>query len=66
MLPFISFYNVSPFKLSNHNAYYKFLPCYECAYALSDHKMDINAEEKRHYTSTEAVKLFAEDDNEVT
>ena len=66
MLPSILFYNVSPSKVSNHNAFYKFLPRYECTYALSDHKMDINTEEKRHYTSTEAVKLFEEDDNEVT
>ena len=55
-----------PSKISNHNAFYKFLSCYECILALSDQKMDRNTIVKIHYTSTEAVKLFEEDDNEVT
>ena len=66
MLPSILFYNVSSSKISSHKAFYKFLPCYECIYALSDQKMDRNTVVKRHYTSTKAVKLFEEDDNEVT
>ena len=60
------FYSVSPSKTSNHNPFYKFLSCYECVHALSDQNMDRNTVIKKHYSSTEAVKLFEEDDDEVT
>ena len=65
MLPSVLFYNVSPPKISNHNAFYNFLLAHQCICALSDQKLDRNKVIKRHYTSAEAVKLFEEDDNKV-
>ena len=58
------FYNVSPLKISNHNAFYNFLSgCSTKAFVHSD-KMDRNRLLK-DITSPEAVTLIEGNDNEV-
>ena len=56
------FYNVSPLKISNHNAFYNFLLGYNALCTLD--KMDRNRLLKDN-TSLEAVTLIEESDNEV-
>ena len=63
MLPSILFYTLYPPK--NHNEFYKFVLVHQYVRELSHQKMDRNRLIKKHYTSTEAVKLFKDDDNEV-
>ena len=55
-------YNVSPLKISNHNAFYNFLSNYNALCTLD--KMDRNRLLKDN-TSLEAVTLIEENDNEV-
>ena len=56
------FYNVSPLKISNHNAFYNFLSGYNALHTLD--KMDRNRLLKDN-TYLEAVALIEENDKEV-
>ena len=56
------FCNVSPSKISNHNAFYNFLSGYNALHTLD--KMDRNRLLKDN-TSLEAVTLIEESDDEV-
>ena len=58
----IIFYNVSPLKISNHNAFYNFLSGYNALCTLD--KMERNRLLKDNI-SLEAVTLIEENDNEV-
>ena len=58
------FYNVSPLKISNHNAFYNFPSGYNAKAFVHSDKMDRNRLLK-DITSPEAVTLIEQNDNEI-